>query len=97
MIVANRAVLAVADELELFARQSQRCQILLGLLGASIAQRKVVFLRSTLVAVTFHGQFEIGILLDDVRERLRVLLQSDFGIGTKRVLVVIEISILDAV
>ena len=94
---ADRFILAEADGRQLVARQAQAGQILLGLFGARIAQREIVLFRSALVAVSLHRQLEVRILLDDVGQRLRVRLQSGFGVRTQRVLVVIEIGILDAV
>jgi hypothetical protein len=97
MLGADRLFLAVADRRQLIARQSQGREVFFGLFGARIAQRQVIFVRSALVGKSLHRQLEVRILLDNICQRLSIGLQSRFGVGTQRVLVVVEICVLNAV
>ena len=95
MLLANRAVLTVADDRKLVAGDAHLDQIVLGGLRPGIAERQVVFGRATLVAVTLDGQLVIRKILQDVAELRGVGLERVDRIGAQGVLVVVEVSVFN--
>ena len=72
MIGADGIFLAEADRIELAGGHAGIHQIVLRRLGPGIAQRNVVFGRAALVAIAFNLQFVAGILLQNLRQFLRI-------------------------
>src|SRR5690242_3038772 len=96
VILADRALFAVADHGKLRVGDSDVDQIVLGRLRAPIAERQVVFGRASLIAVAFDLHFVIRILLDDVAQLDGVGAQGRNRVGTQAALVVVEIGVGNA-
>jgi len=82
VLLAYRAVLAVADDRKLVAGDAHLDQIVLGGLRPGIAGHQVVFGRAALVAVTLDRQLVIRKILQDVAELGGVGLERVDRIGT---------------
>src|SRR5579884_3587472 len=91
---ADGTVLAIADHQQLARGYPEAHQVLACFLRPRVAQRHVVLLRTTLVAVAFNGELVIGVLPQNVGQGLRVGLQRSLRIGAQDVFVVIEVRVL---
>ena len=96
MLGADRIFLAEADCIQLIGGHAHRHQIVLGGFGAGIAKRDVVFGRAALVAITLDLQLVVGILLQMVASSFESAFKSADRVRAQRVLVVIEIGVLNA-
>jgi len=97
MLRADLLLFPVANRFQLRSRQPQIFQKLFSLSRPSIAQRQVVFVRTAFVAETLDGELISRIIFQDFTQRFCVCLQSGFSIGPYRVLVVVEIDVLNTV
>src|SRR5258708_7562739 len=63
---ALRFLLAVADLAQLAGGHAELNQVLTGGIGATVPESEVVFVRATLVAMPFHDDGDIRIVLEDL-------------------------------
>src|ERR1017187_1745441 len=96
VLLPRRLFLAVTDRGQLIARNSHLHQVILSRLRPLLSQRHVVFRRPAFVAVAFHRQLVVRVILQNVAQFGRIRLQRLDRIGTQRVLVVVEIGVFDS-
>src|SRR5580704_15221626 len=64
---AERLFLAVADGGDAVGGNAERDEVLLGGIGAAVAESEVVFGGAALVAMAFDGHFDLRVVLQEVR------------------------------
>lgn len=96
MLGADGIFLPEAHGIELISRYAGVHQIILRGFGARIAQRNVIFRGATFVAISFDLQLVAGILLQNLGQFFRIRGKSGDSVGPQRVLIVVEIGVLNA-
>ena len=94
MILANRALLAIAHQIELRGGDADLHQVVFGCLGAFFAERDIVLLGAPLIAMALDGQLVTREILQNVAQFGGIGLQGVKRVGTKGRLVVVEIRVL---
>jgi hypothetical protein len=90
LVSADRALLAIADHSKLRLGHAHGRKKILGGAGPAIAERHIVLVRTTLIAVPLDPKFLARIILENAPDYCDVILQSVRGIGPNRALVIIE-------
>ena len=86
---ADRPLFAIADGFEPIGRHAQLHQKVFGRSGSAVAQAEIVFGRTALVAVSFHGDGGVGEIGEDALERIGVGRQGGPGVVANVVGIVI--------
>ena len=86
---AERLLFAVADGGDAVGGNAEGDEVLLGGVGATIAESEVVFGGAALVAMTLDGYFDLRVVLQEVRS----LGKSVTSVGANVGLVEVEISV----